>query len=66
MVIQEVLNVEESGNISVTDRTYPFDKELYFRDKNLKDNPKLQFYILTHPVNYGDPFPKKIPYTNWN
>lgn len=54
-----------NGNISVTDRTQPSRQDLYSRDKNLKANPNLQFYILTHPVNYGDHFPKKIPYTNW-
>ena len=54
-----------SGNINVSDRTQPSRQDKESRDKDLKSNPNLQFYILTHPVSYGDPFPKKIPYTNW-
>jgi hypothetical protein len=35
------------------------------RDNALEKMPWLKFYILTHPVSYGDKFPHKIPYTNW-
>lgn len=54
-----------SGNISVSDRTHPSGKDLESRNKDLKLNPSMQFYILTHPIFYGDTFPYKINYTNW-
>jgi len=53
------------GNISVSDRTRPSGKDLESRNKDLKLNPSMQFYILTHPVSYGGTFPYKINYTNW-
>ena len=54
-----------TGNISVSDRTRPSGKDLESRNKDLKLNPSIQFYILTHPISYGDTFPYKINYTNW-
>ena len=49
---------------SVSDRTTSSKQDRDSRDAALKLMPNLQFYILTHPVNYGDKFPYKIPYTN--
>ena len=54
-----------SGNISVSDRTRPSKKDLASRDNDLSLNPNMRFYILTHPISYGDTFPLKINYTNW-
>ena len=53
-----------SGNFSVSDRTRPSEQDKKSRDKDVKLMPNLQFYILTHPVNYGDKFPYKISYTD--
>ncbi|MGN0186874.1 MAG: RHS repeat-associated core domain-containing protein [Paludibacteraceae bacterium] len=53
------------ANISVSDRTKPSQQDKTSRDEALKIMPNLQFYILTHPINYGDKFPLKIPYTTW-
>ncbi len=52
-----------SGNFSVSDRIVPSNKDLDSRDKALEKNPNLKFFILIHPLNYGDEFPLKIPYT---
>jgi hypothetical protein len=49
----------------LSDRTQPSDIDKKSRDKALEKMPWLKFYILTHPVSYGDKFPHKIPYTNW-
>ncbi|WP_455584676.1 hypothetical protein [Bacteroides sp.] len=49
---------------SVSDRTSSSKQDRNSRDAALKVMPHLQFYILTHPVNYGDKFPYKISYTN--
>lgn len=54
-----------SGNISVSDRIRPSQQDKNSRDAALKLMPNLQFYILTHPVNYGGKFPYKFPYTTW-
>ena len=53
------------SNISVSDRTQPSQQDKKSRDAALKLMPNLQFYILTHPINYGDKFPYKILYTSW-
>jgi RHS repeat-associated protein len=52
-----------SINVSVADRTVPSDKDLRGRDADHKLNPNLKYYILTDPLNYGDPYPYKIDYT---
>lgn len=53
------------ANISVSDRTQPSQQDKTSRDGALKLMPNLQFYILTAPINSGDKFPYKIPYTKW-
>jgi len=53
------------ANISVSDRTQPSKQDKSSRDAALKLMANLQFYILTHPINYGDKFPYRIPYTTW-
>ncbi len=40
----------------------PSPQDIKSRDMALKNNPNLQFYILTQPERYGDKFPLKIPY----
>ena len=52
-------------DINVSDRIRPSDQDRKSRDSALKQMPNLQFFILTHPINYGDPFPLIIPYTTW-
>jgi len=47
---------------SDSDRLVPSDPDLDSRDNALMHNPNLLFFILTDPVNYGDPYPNKIPY----
>jgi RHS repeat-associated protein len=49
-------------DISNSDRLVPSDTDLDSRDRALQHNPSLQFFLITAPVNYGDPYPKKIPY----
>ncbi len=51
------------GIKDVNDRIVPSDRDLDFRDANLANNPALEFFLITHPVNFGDPYPNKIPYT---
>jgi RHS repeat-associated protein len=51
------------GNISNSDRLVPSDADLDSRNNALRHKPNLNFYLITAPVNYGDEYPKKIPYT---
>ncbi len=53
-----------STNINVSDRIVPSDQDLSVRDADHKQvNPNLKYYIITEPLNYGDPYPYKIDYT---
>ena len=53
------------ANISISDRIQPSVQDKRSRNRVLELMPNLQFYILTHPINYGDKFPYRIPYTTW-
>jgi len=48
---------------SVSDRTSASEQDKRSRNRELKQMPHLRFWILTHPVNYGDKFPYKKEYT---
>ncbi|MDH5415289.1 MAG: hypothetical protein OEW87_14220 [Flavobacteriaceae bacterium] len=50
------------AGLSDSDRLAPSPADIETRDKQLKVNPSLRFFLLTHP-EYGDKFPKKIEYT---
>jgi hypothetical protein len=52
-----------STNVNPGDRVVPSDQDLNGRDSDHKLNPNLKYYILTEPLNYGDPYPYKIDYT---
>ena len=54
----DVYNRTDNSN-----RTKPSDKDLSNRDSDHKTNPNLKYYIITNPLNYGDPYPYKIDYT---
>jgi RHS repeat-associated protein len=58
-----LFHTHPSTNISTSDRVVPSDVDLDGRDSDLKNNPNLKYYILTDPLNYGDPYPYKIDYT---
>jgi hypothetical protein len=51
------------GGISDSDRLVPSDADLDSRDNSLRHKSNLNFYLITAPVNYGDDYPKKIPYS---
>jgi RHS repeat-associated protein len=48
---------------SVSDRTMSSGQDRQSRNAALKLMPHLRFWILTHPINYGDKFPYKKEYT---
>jgi len=50
-------------DISNSDRLVPSDQDLDSRDAALQHNPSLRFIIITEPENYGEEYPKRIPYT---
>lgn len=46
-------------------RDRPSTIDIEARNNILEIMPNLEFYIITYPVNYGDPTPYKISYTHW-
>jgi RHS repeat-associated protein len=62
LTLKGYFHTHPSDGYGVSDRTVPSDPDLDVRDNALLKNPNLQFYIITEPVNYGDPYPYKIPY----
>jgi len=53
-----------SNGYSVSDRTSASQADKNARNNALLMNPKMRFFILTNPINYGGKFPLKIDYTN--
>lgn len=58
-----LFHTHPSTNINTSDRVVPSDQDLDSRDSDLKNYPHMKYYILTDPLNYGDPYPYKIDYT---
>jgi RHS repeat-associated protein len=48
---------------SQSSRDLPSQDDITARNISLRSNPNLQFYIITAPINPGDPQTNKIPYT---
>lgn len=51
------------ANINNSDRLVPSNQDLSSRDNALRQMPKLEFFLITQPVNYGDRYPLKIDYS---
>jgi RHS repeat-associated protein len=58
-----LFHTHPSTNINPSDRVVPSDQDLRGRDATHNNYPNIKFYLLTDPLNYGDPYPYDIDYT---